>query len=917
MSIEEKQQNLHKEQELGELLDNTQMGILCLDGELRIQKVAGLLCHYTDLKQADVGKAIDEFAFLSGYQDWKQDMNRCLMTGQRIEQDVVQADKVFMCRMCPRSNVEKGKGIVVTITDITQRYKKEEELKNRSIMDSMTGLLNHQAVQTRIEDRLKEREEEKNAYLIVCDVDNFKHINDTYGHLYGDAVLCNFAEKLNSQFPEAIKGRIGGDEFLLLVENVEREQLEHSLAEITGFMRDGNHNQTISSSIGAVVVEKGLTDFNMLFQWADCALYGVKADQKEGYKILRVPDDGSLPETSDLTRMKQKQEFKDPGQLLIRTEDELLLFCMELLENVPDVMAALKMVSERTCKFYQLDEMCCIDFSEKKGKMVCSWQDAGREEQATLHNLLLNRSWQDNVDTCNRDGYLVCQAFEHLNPADRGNLFLIASTPVRDYCGSVVYVDRKTERDWEPIKSVLGRIANQIFYRLRTLRKELDKQRAVDLKLNYDELTGLPVYMQFINSTKRYLENYGVNRLYCIYTDFSGFQYFNEIYGYEAGDGILKRYADEILKTYGHCGIFTRVSSDNFVGIVQGMELEELQKSFMEFSEHFTEKCNLEFPLTNLVLAAGIYEAQSTDFSVAAMVDNANEARKKCKEQRVETMVKVYTDSLRQELEQTKTINSNILNGLKNQEFYAYLQPKVNLKTGKIAGAEALVRWIRPDGTRVMPDEFISIAEKNGYITKIDFAVLKQVVLYLEDALEKGEEVVPISVNFSRRNNEFEDFVPNILNELKRHHIPPKLLEAEVTESIFMADLSIVDENLNKLRGNGVEVSVDDFGSGYSSLNMLARISADTVKLDRLFLHNAGKENRGLTVIQYLTKMLKNLGFTVLAEGVETQEQLEWLKKADCDLVQGFYYAKPMQIEEFRKFLKQFNSGQDNNAEDL
>lgn len=916
MKQECEQQNLHSEQELEELLDNTQTGVLYLDDSLCIRMIAGFICRYTDCKRTDIGKDIREFHFLSGYPDWKTDMERCLENGQKVERDVIQGDKVFLCRMSPCSREGSERGIVVSLTDITQRYQKEEELKNRSIMDSMTGLLNHQAVQKQIENRLKERRGEKDAYLVICDVDDFKQINDTYGHLYGDAVLCNFAEKLNSQFPKAIKGRIGGDEFLLLVEDMDQERLENCLREINGFMQGESADKTISSSIGVAVVEKDQTDYNVLFQWADCALYRVKADQKNGYEILRVPADRSIPETSDLTKIKQRQEFKDPGQLIIRTEDELLLFCMELLENVPDIMAALRMVSERTCKFYHLDEMSCIDYNEKKGQLFCSWKDSGQTEADPVQAQLLKLTWQDNLALMDRKDFVVSKDLEKFQPAEKGKVLIISSVAVRDCLESVVYIDRKQERDWESVRSVLGRIANQIFYRLRTLRKELDKQRLMDLKLNYDELTGLPVYNQFINSTKRYIENYGIRKLYCIYTDFSGFQYFNEIYGYEAGDAILRRYAEKLLEKYGHCGIFARVSSDNFVGIVQGPELEEIQKSFMDFSEQFTEKCNLEYPLTNLVLAVGMYEAKRTDYSVATMVDNANEARKKCKEQRVETMVKVYTDSLRQELEQTKAINSNILTGLKNQEFFAYLQPKVSLKTGRIVGAEALVRWIRPDGTRVMPDEFISIAEKNGYITKIDFAVLKQVVLYLEDALQKGEEVVPISVNFSRRNNEFEDFVPNILNELKRHHIPPRLLEAEVTESIFMADLSIVDQNLSKLRGNGVEVSVDDFGSGYSSLNMLARISADTVKLDRLFLYNAGKEDRGLTVIQYLTKMLKNLGFTVLAEGVETKEQLEWLKKADCDLVQGFYYAKPMQIEEFRIFLKEFNTGQ-KNAEDV
>lgn len=344
------------------------------------------------------------------------------------------------------------------------------------------------------------------------------------------------------------------------------------------------------------------------------------------------------------------------------------------------------------------------------------------------------------------------------------------------------------------------------------------------------------------------------------------------------------------------------------MGIVRRENGGDAAEEYRDFTINFAAECNRDFPLTNLALASGLYQIRGEDSNVGAIVDNANEARKTCKEHQVETVVRLYTDELRQELENIRAINSNILKGLKNEEFIAYLQPKVSLKSGRIVGAEALARWIRPDGSRVMPRDFIEIAEKNGYITRIDFQILDQVIAYLREAVETGEEVVPVSVNFSRRNNEFEDFVPNILKRLEENHIPRHLLEAEVTESVFMADLGIVDDNMKRLRTEGVDVSVDDFGSGYSSLNLLAKVSADTIKLDRLFLDAAGRDERGQTVIRYLTGMLKSLGFTVLAEGVETEEQLKWMRTAGCDLIQGFYYAKPMSIEDFKIFLKEYNS---------
>ncbi len=901
--------------DLDNLLANAEIGALYLDSGLRVRRVTNLMCEHTQITMQDVGKKFDEISFLTEYDDWREDVERCVSQNMELEREIVHEGVVILFRICPYRNAAgQADGAIVVLFDITSRRKREEELRERSYKDSMTGLLNHTAVQKRVEERLSKLQAGQSAYLIICDIDNFKQINDVNGHFFGDAVIRSFAEELERQFPNAVKGRFGGDEFLAYVEDVDREELEQRLQAVNHFMSnrfgDDKMRQTISCSIGAALTGPERNDYNVVFQWADCALYKVKNGYKGHFKILEVPLDCSLPKSGYLPR-DVEEDFVDEETTLIRTEEELVLFCMELLENVPDITAALKMISERTCSFYDLDDMVCVEHTDGTNRILYQWSQVEKTEFAQRMYEEGVYEWNHLSRLTDPDGCIAYRAkrMKGVEMEQAKSAFVVLSTSVRDYSGSIVFSDRRKERDWVRMKSTLVRIANQIFYRRRMLQREAERRRTMDLQLNYDRLTGLPVYHRFISSANDYLEHYGNGELCCISTDFSGFQYYNEIYGYEMGDEILKRFADALTARYGDCGLFSRVSSDHFIGLVRGMTLEEVRAGYREFTVSFAELCNREYPLTNLVLASGIYAVEKEEFSVSAMVDNANAARKKCKEQKVETMVKVYTESLRQEQERVKNINSNILKGLKNGEFYAYLQPKVSLKTGKIEGAEALVRWLRPDGSRVMPEEFIGIAEKNGYITKIDFAVLDQVLEYLEEAIAAGEAVVPVSVNFSRRNNEFENFVPSILRRLEEHHIPGSLLEAEVTESVFMADLSTVDNNMNRLRGEGVEVSVDDFGSGYSSLNMLAKISADTIKLDRLFLNNAKRDERGLTVIQYLTKMLKRLGFTVLAEGVETEEQLDWMKMADCDLVQGFYYAKPMSIGDFRTFLAEFNSG--------
>lgn len=466
--------------------------------------------------------------------------------------------------------------------------------------------------------------------------------------------------------------------------------------------------------------------------------------------------------------------------------------------------------------------------------------------------------------------------------------------------------NRELTQKAEALEELLGKVHHVDEEKVEDLLDSVKEQER-DYKNHYDALTGLPAYHQFIDMVDEYLLMHGKKGHYCVYSDFSNFQYLNEVYGYEEGDYVLQRFAESLMNEYADGIMFCRVTSDHFIGIIYEEDLEQAKESYLAFTSEFTKRCNEKYDQCNLVIVSGIYEITENDRTVASMLDKANDARKMGKEQKVKTSVVLYTDQIKYQTESVKHIVGNMVSAYNNKEFYAYLQPKVSLKTGRIIGAEALVRWIRSDGTKMMPAQFIDIFERNGFITQVDFCVLEQVVEYLEDALLKQEEVVPVSVNFSRRHNETKGFVTEVFQCLETHHVPNNLLEAEVTESVFMSDLSQLDSNLKKFRSQGVEISVDDFGSGYSSLNILGKVDVDTIKLDKQFLDSAAEKENAVTVIKYLIKMLKHLGFKVLAEGVETGEQLQMLKEADCDVVQGYYYAKPMPIHEFRQFLKEFN----------
>lgn len=802
------------------------------------------------------------------------------------------------------------------VCDIDAQKKKERELQEKSQRDSLTGLLNHSTIKQQITHRLQKMKRGQVGYLIVLDVDSFKKINDTNGHLFGDAVLCSFADEMNKLFPEALKGRIGGDEFVCYVENMPREELEEKLGQLNRCMSDRYDDDKtglhISCSLGAAVTDGTVTDYNLLFRWADTALYQVKSREKGAYDLLEVKEGVALPGQSYLDSEENKDDEIVHKEAQFESAEDLVLFCMDLLENVPNLTSALKVISERTCSFFNIDDMICVEVNEAGPSIRYQWN---REEKKNFVKRILHPGvfeWDRIRKRADESGAAIYRQSETPNiyKEEAESVMIVMSTASKGLKASVIFSDRHTDRTWEEEKNALCRISHQIFNRLRMLKNAEKDQRELNRKLNYDALTGLPVYNKFVDKLEAYMAANGKVGLYFVSSDFSNFQYVNEMYGYEVGDRILHDFAVALQEKCQESILFCRVTSDHFVGVLKEDSVEDARQAYLTFTNSFVKRINSRYDQCNLVIATGLYEITENDWSVSSMMDNANEARKQCKTQKVDSAVEIYTDKIRRDLENTRTIVSGMVSAYNNKEFHAYLQPKVSLHTGKVVGAEALVRWIKADGTMVMPGKFIDIFERNGFITKVDFAILDQVMEYLRDALAQGEEVVPISVNFSRRHNEYADFVPNILKRLKDYKVPGNLLEVEVTESVFMSDLNKLTNNLETLRDRGVEISVDDFGSGYSSLNLLSKVAVDTVKLDKQFLDdtmNSEREETALTIIKYLTKMLRHLGFKVLAEGVETSEQLEMLRLADCDIVQGYFYAKPMPIGEFRTFLQEFN----------
>lgn len=795
--------------------------------------------------------------------------------------------------------------------DIDEQKAKEEKLKLQSERDSLTKLYNHMTCVRRIKSQLENMD--TTGYLLIMDIDNFKMINDSNGHLFGDAVICTFAEEISNQFKDGICGRIGGDEFLVFIQNISKENLEikmQNLSKAMGNVLTGkNMDEAVTCSIGVAYCDPAYKEYDVLFRWADSALYQKKSNGKGGY-IFADYSDRNIPKISYVKTKNQNNQETNKENSLIRTDEDLILFALEMLDNVADIKAGVDMIMRRVCNYYHIDSIIYfMKKSESRLEVDRQWESTGTTKTDLTKIFLLPEPWSVIEEKMHQNGSVVCDSDWVLQYFGKNiqNVLFCPTNGKQHYKGVVACVDSTMQRDWKKERSIISKIVSIVFTKMEQAWKYEKEQQEKEYQETHDSVTRLPHYYKFTQEAIMFANRYPERKYFVMYTDFSNFQHLNELYGYETGDEVLYQFANTLRKKCRRGIAFTRMTSDHFVALLYDDNAEKLCKYLKRIAEKFCAMINEKYTFCNLILSIGVCEWDRNKFSFTNAVDFANSARKHVKSMDVTDCIQ-YTEKIKSKTEVTLEIVSTMSHALENGEFYAYLQPKVNLETGKVAGAEALVRWIRPDGSMVYPDQFIPIFEKNGFVTKVDFFILEKVLQYLKDAMEKGEEVVPISVNFSRHHSKNADFVEKVVGLLAQYNVPPEMLEAEVTESVYVNDLTHLNSNIKRLKENGIPISIDDFGSGYSSLNVLAKVSADIIKLDRQFLEDCN-EGKGVEFIGQVVKLMKGMGYEVIAEGVETEEQVQILKNAHCEMAQGYYYAKPMPIDEFRIFLKEYNGG--------
>ena len=430
---------------------------------------------------------------------------------------------------------------------------------------------------------------------------------------------------------------------------------------------------------------------------------------------------------------------------------------------------------------------------------------------------------------------------------------------------------------------------------------EMKIKMEMEYRANYDSLTGLYNCETFYRKASTYIHLHEDESMAIISVDIDKFRIINDRYGIEAGNNclaILGKHLREMLSTG---FIANRYQGDMFSVLIKYDDDQEL----LQFMNALTARMrdDKELP-TSVSLVYGIYKIVDPNVPVRLMCDRARAVKRQMKGTAL-TNYAVYDDVIRLKLREQAEIESEMEMAIKNHEFVMYLQPQINIKTGKICGAEALVRWKHPTKGVLVPAHFLPLFENNGFITRLDIYMWEEACKYIKSLQERGI-MLPISVNVSRLHVGHTDIVEKISDIVKQYGFDNRYLEIEITENLFMEDVSELFEEMEEMKRRGFRILMDDFGSGYSSLNMLRRAPIDTLKIDRFFLDEIMSTDRGKIIVESSVRMAKMIGLDVIAEGVETKEQLDFLASIDCDVAQGYYYSRPISIDEFEEYIKTY-----------
>lgn len=444
----------------------------------------------------------------------------------------------------------------------------------------------------------------------------------------------------------------------------------------------------------------------------------------------------------------------------------------------------------------------------------------------------------------------------------------------------------------------LALAAYMIFFTIRA-QKRLNEVLSESRRHFYeDSVTGFQSWQKFMEDYNDKMANTGKG--YALLSlDIDKFKEVNDTVGFEGGNEILKKIANILSRNIGSDDLFARSSADRFYLLVAYRDKDSL----IELMNRIISDIDYQVTSIRIVISIGVYLLTDRSVSVHTAADRADIARSSVKTHK-ESVYCFFEFSMLENIREEHFIENIMETALERNEFMVYLQPKFSLDSAnEVTGAEALVRW-KHNGTLLSPGQFIPLFERNGFVTKLDFYMFREVCRLQKSWQNQGFTPKIISVNMSRAHLRNPEFVQDLVNYCKEYDIDPKYFEIEITESAAFENIDILMAVFTQIKEAGFHVSIDDFGTGYSSLNMLKDLPVDVLKIDRSFLtENASESENASKIIGSVVSLATVLNISTICEGIETKEQANLLTKLGCNMAQGFFFARPMPIEEYEKLV--------------
>lgn len=899
------------------------------------------------------------------------------------------------------------------LRNIDRQKREELALKYRSQYDLMTRLYNKVTAEEKIQEVLSSSEQDSVHAVIIVDIDNFKAVNDTFGHMAGDQILTDAAQKISAIFrSDDIVGRIGGDEFIILVKNVggAKALVEEKAEAICRILRQCSVGKmTATGSVGVSFYPTDGRSFDALYQAADIALYETKKRGRDGFTFYSADMDSERwkPYSSSAIengapRGMSREAAEGGAQLLNEMNDivyvsdpvtyELLYInsvVAGMIEEQPD--RALRKPCYRVlqnrespCPFctnhlLSFDEHYIWEFTNPyfnrhyiiKDKLVM-WN--GRparmefamdvsERENVSQELAAKLEMENRLVGCIKALFeardleesvrLALESIGEFYRADRA--YVLEFSPqdniickIHEWCASGVVPQRSAmegkditsytclrnivekklpvrilcREDFEQyprehelframgteslyavpfvveegLKGYIG-VENASLHKgditfLESLGYfvigEIKKRRLYDALQTanlHDLLTGLPnrnSYQQF----RRELQKSPPKNVGVLMADINGLKQINESRGARIGDMTVKEVAQSLCRAFPEDSVF-HMGSDEFLMISVGRSRIDFINAIQQAREELAV-------LENCDVAMG-YTWSESGADIQELVTHADQRMLLEKQ-------KHYENTGGKGTRYSPTIFKELIEAIEGNCFQIYLQAKTDIATGQAVGAEALVRYVDTEYGVVSPIRFIPLLERTRLIRYVDFFVLEKVCETLTRWREAGWRILPVSLNFSRITLLESDILETLCRICDSYNIPHQWIEIEITETAGEMEREIVAEIGGNIKSKGFRLSLDDFGSEYSSMSMLAAIEFDTLKMDRSLLLDLEKNTRCRAVLECVGGMCRSMKIAVIAEGVETREQLDALRRVGCcDQVQGYFYCRPLPREDFEE----------------